>query len=97
MDVGEHAGHGEAIHGLPEGDVIGDVIRICQWSDVERRMGRDHEPVGREVAIPGPYDGVEHGFVKQAIAHPFGYYDVDVRNGKRNLFDFASEAAVTEV
>lgn len=64
---------------------------------MKRGVRRDHKPVGSEVAIPCPDNRVEHGFVEQAIAHPLGDYDVDVRDGQRDLFDFASEAAVTGI
>lgn len=35
-----------------------------------------------QVAIAGPEHGVEHGFVEEAVAHPFGDDDVDLRDGE---------------
>ena len=93
VDVGEHAVHAEAVDGLPEGDVVGYVIGVGQGGDVEGRVRRDHETVGREVVVACPEDRVEHGFVEEAVAHPFGYDDVYFGDGKSNFFDLASQAS----
>lgn len=90
VDVGEHAAHAEAVDGLPEGDVVGDVVGVGQGRDVEGRLGRDHEAVGDEVAVACPEDRVEHRFVEKAVAHPFRYDDVHFGNGEGDVFDLAS-------
>ena len=43
--------------------------------------------------VTGVEDGVEHGFVEEAISHPFGNDDVDLGNiGMVHVFDAAVEA-----
>lgn len=93
VDVGEHAAHAEAINGLPKGDVVGDVIRVGQRGDVEGRVGRDHEAVGDKVAVACPEDRVEHRFIEEAVAHPFGDDDVDFGDGEGDVFDLAAQTS----
>ncbi len=93
VDVGEHAAHAEAVDGLPEGDVVGDVVRVGQGGNVEGRVGRYHEPVGDEVAVACPEDGVEHRFVEKTVPHPFRYDDVYFGDGESDVFDLAAQAS----
>ena len=63
VDVCEHAGHGEAVDGLPEGDVVGDVVWVGERGDPEGGVGGDHETSRGKVMGSGPEDGIEHCFV----------------------------------
>ncbi len=41
--------------------------------------------------VPGKDDGVEHGFIEEAVAHPLRYYDVNLLNRKLHLLHLAFE------
>ena len=41
--------------------------------------------------VPGEDDGVEHGFIEEAVAHPLRYYDVNLLDRKLHLLHLAFE------
>ena len=75
---------------MPERDVLGDIVRVCEGGDVQRHVRRNHQAMRSEISIAGPKHGVEHRFVKKAIAHPFGDDDVNLGNRERHFFDFST-------
>lgn len=70
-----------------------DEFGVSDWCDLQGSVGGDHEASGDEVAVSGVDDGVEHGFEEEGVAHPFGYDDVDFRDGEFDFFDLAAEAS----
>ena len=61
-------------------------------------MARDHDPGdGVEISIPCVEDAVEHCFVEEAVAHPFGDYNVDFFDGEGYFFYFSAEKPVEVV
>ena len=41
--------------------------------------------------VPGEENGVQHGLVKEAVAHPFADDDVNFLNGELDVFDLAAD------
>lgn len=52
-------------------------------------MIREDESSWLEVFVPSEEDGVEHGLVRQEVAHPFGYDEVELLDWKLDVLEFA--------
>lgn len=69
--VVRHAAHIKAVHILPEVNVLIDIFWVAQWCDFECAMRGYHEAIVFEIMVASPDYGVKHGFVEEAVAHPF--------------------------
>ena len=77
---------------MPECDVFGDVVRVGEGGDVQRHVRWNHQAFAGQIAVASPEHRVEHGFVEEAVAHPFRYDDIDLRNREGNFFHFSAQA-----
>ena len=69
-------GHIEPVDVIPPVDLVLLVLSVLDGSDVEGGLVREHQTSGLQPLVPGEQDGVQHGLVKQAVAHPLGDDDV---------------------
>lgn len=92
-NMGQHARHFEAIYGMPEGNMLRDIIGVCEGGDVQRHVGRDHQAMWSKIAIACPKHRVEHRFVQKTVAHPFGDDDVNLVDWETHFFNFAMQAS----
>ena len=54
------------------------VLHVLNGSKVEGRFVREQETSGLKVLVTRDKNGVQHGLVKEEVAHPFGDDDVEL-------------------
>lgn len=93
VDVLEHAGHLETVHGFPVRDMFFDIGRIGQRGNMKRHVGGDHKPVGGQVMIARPENRVQHGFVEKTVAHPLGDNNINFGDWEGHFFNFSLQTS----
>ena len=93
VDVQLHAVHLKAIHVVPERDVRRNEIWVSIGSNAQGGVRWNHQTIRSKVAVTSVDDRIKHGLEQQRIAHPFGNNDVDLINGKGDLFNLATDAS----
>lgn len=63
-----------------------DEVRVGKRSNAKSSMRRDHKATRCQISVSGIDDRVEHGFEQKTVTHPLGHDNVDLWNGKSNLF-----------
>ena len=85
------AGHVEAVDVVPPVDLVVLVLSVLDTADVEVGSVREHEAALSQPLVPGEEDGVQHGLVEQAVAHPLGDDDVNLGHGQLDLLHLAPD------
>ena len=62
------------------------VFLVFDSSDIDHSSIREDEAIFCEVFVACEEDSVEHGFVEEEVAHPFGDDDVELVEWKRHFF-----------
>lgn len=65
------------------------VLAILDGSHVHGGLVGEDLATGGEVDVTGVEDGVQHALVEKEVAHPLGYDDVNLGEGKMNLLHLA--------
>ena len=65
-------------------DFVVLVLPVLNAAHVESSSVREHQTVGRQPLVPGVEDGVQHGLVEEAVAHPLGDNDVHLEDGQED-------------
>ena len=65
------------------------VILVLDASEEEGSGIWENETSRFEILVPRKKHGVEHGFVKQEVSHPFGDDDVELLHGEFGFFEFS--------
>jgi len=85
------AGHVEAVDVVPPVDLVVLVLSVLDGRDVEGGAVGEHEAVGGQPLVSGVENGVQHGLVEEAVAHPLGDDDVDLFHGQFDVLHFAAD------
>ena len=86
-----HGRHVKTVDVLPEGDVVGYMVWVCQWGNVEGAVTWDKKTIRLEVSVPGIEDRVKHGFVEKSVSHPLAHNDVDFVNRERDFLNLTPD------
>merc|ERR550539_64003 len=71
-------GHIEPVDVIPPVDLVLLVLSVLDGGDVEGGLVGEHQTSGLQPLVPGEQDGVQHGLIEQAVAHPLGDDDVNL-------------------
>jgi hypothetical protein len=71
--------------GVLTSDLLLLVVAVLDTSHEDGSLVREDQAILDQVLVARVQDGVEHGLVQQEVAHPLGYYYVDLVEGQNNL------------
>jgi hypothetical protein len=65
------------------------VVTVFDAGHEDGGLVREDQAVLDQVLVTRVQDSVQHGFVEEEVAHPLGYYDVDLVEGEHDLLHLA--------
>lgn len=82
------ASHAESIDIIPELDLVSLVLCVLNANQAQGCLVRVDEAVWGQPFVPGIEDSVQHGLIKEKVAHPLGNDDVDLVHWQCHFLDF---------
>ena len=83
--------HVDAIHVLPELQLLFLIVRVLDARHIEFGPVRKHKSVRVQPLVPGEHDCVQHALVQQEVPHPLGDYDVHLLHRQLHLLHLAPD------